>query len=321
TGLEYGLISDDSYQLFLSVSLLTMAATPFIIAIAPNLSDWIVRFPLPAKVKAGLYPVNIDQIKDEKHKLKDHLIVIGYGVNGRNVAKAARMAGIPYVIIEMNPDTVRAEKERSEPIFYGDASQQMTLEHANIQSCRVVVLAISDAAATRKITDLCKRYYPHVYVIARTRFLKEMQPLHELGADEVIPEEFETSVEIFTRVLKKYLVPNDKIDSFTAELRSHDYEMFRKLQKPLSVTDFKLHIPDIEICTFTIPNHSPFAGRTLAEIDLRNQHDVTALLVQRGEETYPQPKATMKLAVDDLITVFGKPEKVADLDSIIRNMN
>jgi CPA2 family monovalent cation:H+ antiporter-2 len=318
TGLKFGLIPDDSYQLFLSVSLLTMAATPFIIAAAPRLGDWIAHIPLPTRIREGLYPVEMDRVRDQKHHLKDHLIIIGYGLNGQNVAKAATMAGVPYVIIEMNPETVRAEREKSEPIFYGDASQRITLEHVNIESCRDIVIAISDAAATRKITDLCRRVYPHVYIIARTRFLKGLQPLHELGAHEVIPEEFETSVEIFTRVLKKYLIPNDRIEKFTAELRSNDYRMLRKLHQRVSISDLKLHIPDIEICTLTLPHDSPFAGKTLGELDLRNRYDVTALLVQRGEGTYPQPKSKFKLAAADRITVFGQPQKIADLDKIFK---
>jgi len=56
--------------------------------------------------------------------VRDHLIIVGFGINGRNVARAAKAAGIPYVITEMNPETVRNEKAAGEPIYYGDATQR-----------------------------------------------------------------------------------------------------------------------------------------------------------------------------------------------------
>ena len=61
-----------------------------------------------------------------------------------NIGRAATAAGIPHVIIEMNPESVRQEKARGKPIFYGDATQETVLHHAGIAEARVVVVAISD---------------------------------------------------------------------------------------------------------------------------------------------------------------------------------
>jgi len=100
SGIEYGLVTEDIYQMFLSFSILTMAATPLIMTIAPRLADVVVRLPLPGRLIAGFYPVSEIKVKAKK----DHLVIIGFGVNGRNVARAAGVAGIPYAIIEMNPE-------------------------------------------------------------------------------------------------------------------------------------------------------------------------------------------------------------------------
>ncbi|MEJ2053492.1 MAG: NAD-binding protein, partial [Calditrichaceae bacterium] len=130
----------------------------------------------------------------------DHLIIIGYGVNGKNLAHAARTQKIPYIILEMNPDTVREEKKKGEPIIFGDAAHKYVLEKACLNDARIVVIAINDPTATRSITESVRRMSQNVYILVRTRYLSEIGPLTELGADEVIPEEFETSVEIFSRV-------------------------------------------------------------------------------------------------------------------------
>lgn len=221
TGVEYGLLAGDIYQMFLAVSVLTMALTPLIITFAPGMADFVLRLPMPGKLRTGFSPVQEVKLPGKK----DHLVIIGFGFNGRNLARAAKIRRIPYCIIEMNPETVREEKAKGEPIYYGDATQEAVLGRADIKDARVAVVAISDPAATRRIVELVRKLSPGIYVIVRTRFLQEVKTLHGLGADEVIPEEFETSVEIFARVLEKYLVPRDEIEKYIDEIRSEDYDM------------------------------------------------------------------------------------------------
>lgn len=318
-GLQHGLLTQETYQVFLAVSLITMAATPLMIAIAPRIADSASNLPLPAWLKTGLAPGSLAALKTNNVQLHDHIIIVGFGINGRNVTRAARRSGIPYVILEMNPDTVREERMRSEPISYGDATEPAVLKHAGAQQARVLVVAISDAAATRKIAEIAKHLNPNLYVIARTRFLQEMAPLYELGADEVVPEEFETSVEIFTRVLRKYLVAQDEIDSFVREIRAEGYEMFRAPSlAQLSHSDLKLHIPEIEISTFRISEKSPLVGRSLQEVDLRKKYGITVLLIRRNSTIHSHPDAHTRLQSDDLITVLGKPEKIADAGALFK---
>jgi CPA2 family monovalent cation:H+ antiporter-2 len=95
------------------------------------------------------------------------------------------------LIVEINPGTVTAEQQKGEPIYYGDATQEEVLMHLDILDARVAVVAISDPAATRRIVELARRLNPDVYIIVRTRFLHEVESLYQLGANEVIPEEYE----------------------------------------------------------------------------------------------------------------------------------
>ena len=314
TGLEYGLLAQGNiYQLFLAVSVLTMVSTPFIISLSPRIVDVTMRLPLSRKLKSGLHPAQAinDLIK------KDHLIVIGFGINGRNVTRAAKTAGVPYVIIEMNPETVRVEKNKEEPIFYGDATHDAVLEHAGIHNARIVVITIADAAATRKVISLARRLNRNIHIIARTRFLQEMEPLYELGADEVIPEEFETSVEIFTRVLVKYLIPKDEIERFISEVRSGGYHMFRSLsQEASSCSDLKHCLPDIEINTLRIGEKSPIVGRTLAETEMRKKYGVTILAIRRDGKTISNPDVDIEFVAGDILFAIGTPDQLAKISNL-----
>ena len=105
------------------------------------------------------------------------------------------------------------------------------LEHAHIEKARGMVVAISDAAASRRVAALARQLNPSLHVIVRTRYILEVEPLYKLGVNEVIPEEFETSVEILSRVLRNYLVPQDEIERCIADVRSDGYDMLRSMSR------------------------------------------------------------------------------------------
>ncbi len=316
-GLEFGLlVPGKTYQLFLAVSVLTMIATPFIIQLSPRIADAALLLPLPKKLKSGVHPA----MKSGKIVRNDHLIVIGFGFNGRNVARSAKTVGVPYVIIEMNPETVRTERVNGEPIFYGDATHEAVFDHAGIHSARIVVITIADAAATRKITTLARRMNPKVYIIARTRFLQEMEPLYELGADEVIPEEFETSVEIFTRVMAKYLIPNDEIERFVQEVRADGYHMFRSLSRDAATcSDLRHYLPDVEITAFRIGEKSPLVGRSLAQTEMRKKYGVTVLAIRRNGDILSNPDVDIEFLPDDILFILGRPEQLTRVTELFDN--
>lgn len=307
-GLRYDLITEEMYPLFLAVSVLTMAATPFVIALAPTVADAMARLPMPARLSSGLDLEGWDAPSG----MKDHLVIIGFGVNGRNLARAAKAVGIPFVVVEINPETARVERGRGEPMIYGDATQEPVLRHAHVGEARTVVVAINDPAATRRITETVRRLAPGAHLIVRTRYLQEMKPLYELGANEVIPEEFETSVEIFARVMRHYLIPREEIERLIVELRSGGYEMFRNLAlDPATICDLNHYLHGIEISTLRVGESSPAAGSSLAEMELRKRHGVTVVAIRRGEEMLVDPEPETKMLPNDILVVLGAPERLA----------
>jgi CPA2 family monovalent cation:H+ antiporter-2 len=303
-GFDSGLIPLQTYQLFLDVTVITMGATSFIMALSPKVADGILRLPLPEKMKNGSYIRPPPSVEAKK----DHLIIVGYGVNGRNVARSARAEGIPYEIVEMDPEIVIFEGKKGEPICYGDAATESVLQHVGVRDAKVMVIAISDPASTRRITELTRRLNPDLYIIARTRYLDEMEPLQNLGANEVIPEEYETSVEIFSRVLERYQVPREKIEGYIAEVRADGYEMFRSLSKE-PYCDVNLDALSDEICTIRVYRDSRAAGRTLAELEFEN-YGITLLAVHRGMETLSNLSKDLRFEIDDVVVMLGPPDKI-----------
>lgn len=308
-GSEHGIFGDVINQGFLAVAVLTMALTPFIMALGPRLADLVLKLPLPSKLVSGMSPAPPNLAE----KLEDHLVIIGYGIIGRNVARAACLAGVPYIIIEMNPDTVRSERAKGEPIFYGDATYESVLHITHIEKARVVVVAINDPTATRRITSSVRRANPACHMIVRSRYLQEMAPLHKLGANEVIPEEYETAVEIFARVLTKYLISKDEIEKFVNEIRADEYEMFRSLSRPEpATTDTELHLHDIDISAFRVEEGSSLSNKTLAEINFRRLYGVTIVAIRRNWEVLSNPGADSRIYSNDVLFMLGAPEKITE---------
>ena len=324
-GRSYGLLDEGLYQAFLAVSIVTMAVTPFVMTFSHSLSRKLLNKTKNPILINGLYAKSMGLHStnmvagEEDEELHDHLIIVGYGFNGKTVSNAAKTAGIPYVIIETNPETVRHERKQGERIYYGDATHEAVLDSANIKSARVLVVGISDFIATRAIIDVAKRMNPKIYIIARTRFMSEIKTLNQLGADEVIPEEYETSVEIFSRLLKKYLVPEEDIYSFTKEIRANGYSMLRKhsLESKKDTFSLKDDLPGLDVTSFKIKEGSTIHGNTLKDMDLRNIHGATVLAIRRGEQIIENPTGDTQLLSGDMLIVLGKPEKLCHLRSFI----
>jgi CPA2 family monovalent cation:H+ antiporter-2 len=309
SGFATGILPFEMYQTFLVVALITMAATPFVIGIGQPVTDLLCAMPVLSRVAQGTCSFDDDR---SRRKHTDHLIIIGYGVTGKNLSRTARQAGISYSIIELNPDLVIEARAGGEPVVFGDATGEGVIAHANIVQARIVVVAINDPVATRKIVSLCRTLNPSLSIIVRTRYVSEVESLQALGADEVIAEEFETSVEIFTVVLNKFFIPRDRIESFITEVRANGYRMLRSRNSGLgTLPDLVRHFPQVTITTFTVEPGSPLAGATLGTINLRKQHNLLMLALRRGDEIVTGLGGETRIEAGDIAIIYAKPEDVA----------
>lgn len=315
SGMNYHLMSDLLYQGFLSASILTMMLTPFFMILAPRIAHRLNALPLPARLSKE----QIAECESIDEDLDQHLLIVGYGVNGRNIARAARAAGISYLILEINTDTVRTEKEAGQPIFFGDATQDVVLINAGIERAKMMVVAIHDAAATRRITATARRLNPELHILVRTRFVADVEDLEMLGANEVIPEEYETSVEIFSRVLTRYLVPRDQIEHYVEKVRKEDYEMFRNLKHPtVDIQSLnRMHLEGMDVCAILVDKGARAAGQAIETIGLRKKFGVTVLTIQRDGQMIPNPDAKERIEVNDHLIVLGP---VADIQYVTREL-
>ncbi len=309
-GRANGFLQGDIFQAFIASSILTILATPLLIQASPVLAERGARAFRWRKRTAG-------EEGPTARRLEGHVIIAGYGLNGKNLAHVLKEAGIGYVILELNPVTVKAAAAEGEPIVFGDVSSPTILREACVGKARGIVFAISDPAMTRRGVKAAKALNPGLFVIVRTRYASETDELIGLGAGDVIPEEFETSIEIFTRVLEKYHVPRNVIDAQVKVLRGECYGMLRGSCSAIRpVTE---RIADLlaagTASTFFVGKSSWPAGKTLGALDLRGRTGATVIAVVRGEESFSSPGADFGIGEQDTLVLVASHR---DMDRAFR---
>lgn len=297
-GLQYDLIEANFYNAFLAASIFTMVVTPIITLFSPKLTGRIKDIGKSTKA--------------EHTKLKNHVIVVGYGINGRNLTRVLKETGIPYLIIELNPLTVKKCKDAGEPIFFGDSTREEILRKAGIKDANVIVFAIADPQSTILGMKTAKRLNPNIYSIVRTRHVSGIDELKEHGADVVIPEEFETSLEIFKKVLTKYHIPLNVIQQQENLIRTEGYSLFWKQEDAVEhkLTNINRMLAEGLTETYYVDEKNSNVGRSLKEIDLRNNTDATIIAIVNEKETVTNPGAEVQLNPKDTLVLYGTHKSV-----------
>src|SRR6266516_784303 len=274
-----GLLPDLLYQQFLGVAVITMLVTPFLLQGGPALLDTLEKVLPLDRVLPGFRPRAFAPVQDP---VKDHVVIAGYGLNGRNLAAALRAIHAPYLIVELNAQTVRKARTEGEPAFYGDATREEILRALGIDRARMFVIAISDPSATRRMVRVAREINPKLHIIARTRYVIEIPELTRLGANVVIPEEFETSIEIFARVLAHYNVPREEIERLVSEIRASHYQALRPGARPrLTLTGTLSRMPQMQVERIVLGANAPTVALTIAETAPRSQTGAVTLAPQR----------------------------------------
>lgn len=348
TGISTGIITGDFYQIFLAVSIITMAMTPLIVDSAPGITHRIFKNTLFSAGKGTLFSAKNAISRKENSRLqaeeslksagettddnlKDHIIIVGFGVVGQHVAKACRSIGINYVIVELNPETIKSQREKGERIIYGDARHESVLEHSKIKTAKAIILTIPDTAAVKAVITTIRMKNPKVGIITRSRFISEIAELYRLGADEVIVDEREAAIQIFRRILANEQVPQQDLDQYVRQIRCELYDqyfekkvlpnincdpkpgLFGHFSSRLKAADEKLPKRRNSVEQIHVGRNSQVCEKNLGELMLRANYGVSVIAIRRGaaekDEIAPQKNTVLKEG--DTAVVIGDRASIA----------
>jgi CPA2 family monovalent cation:H+ antiporter-2 len=311
-GMQYDLLTDVEYGLFLSTAVLTMTATPFFL----RYSDAVGRLLDDSALRAWVERLGIgerfSQTEPEVEPKDDHVVIVGFGHNGQKLARSLRRFDIAYTIVDLNPTTVR-EYGDDEPIHYGDATRKTILEHLGIDRARTLIVTAADRRASHRIVDTARHLNPDLYIVARTRMNHDLEELYGAGADQVIVDESETALTLVGQTLEAYDLSPDKILRERDELRREGY-WHRDRQtlpdEPRARRTLKFLASSLQTEFVRVPRGGEAAGRTIGDLHIRQEAGATILAVVRDSERIDQPAADFQLREWDQILLVGRSEEI-----------
>jgi CPA2 family monovalent cation:H+ antiporter-2 len=295
-------------QVFVAGSIATLVATPFLVRVAPRVASFLDR-----RAERAPRPADGDAVEQPRN----HVILVGFGLAGQNLARVLKARGIDYIALDSNAASVAALRSRGEPILYGDATRPSILQRIGIADARLIVVAISDPIGTRQVVTLARTLAPDIPIYVRTRYVLEVDELESAGATKVVAEEFESTITLAGATLRHFGVPEESIARFATELRDEGYEFMRA---PEMILDPWLSDLLDEVATLWVDVPSSYrAGRSLSELDVRAHTGANIVAIERAGATTPGPDPSFEIQRGDRLLVLGSPEAIERLRALLRS--
>jgi len=313
-GLSPAGLGDAGGQTFIAATVLLMLLTPLQMQVAPRFGTFLSRMLTRWPTAVREY-----QATEETEHLEDHVVIVGYGPAGRRLVQVLQDRGIPFVVIEMNPAYVKEMHRQGVRAIYGDASRPYILGAVGVEEAKLCVVIINDPTVTPRIIHQTRYLNPTLQIIARTRYLADVEHLQQIGADIVVPEELETTVRIFTHVLGAYMIPPEEIERQVKMIRAQDYGIMRgSIQEAHLMVLQGLDEEGMHTRAVAVREEAPASDKTLEELALRRQHGITVLAVRRDGKTIASPAGDFQVRAGDRLVLVGTAENFAACAALFR---
>ena len=287
----------------LAAGILSMFFTPVLVRVAPHLTaGQRLLAPLERSIGVG----SIDEAAAvTPNGLSGHVVLVGYGVAGKLVARALEACGVHYVALELNAETVLEARKANQRVYYGDATNAEALGHAHIDKAKALLLLMNDPFGAERVVDTAKRIAPNIPILMRARYLGEKEMLLAMGATDVVAEEVEGGLEILARLLRWLDVPRNVIDDRIDEARSSTQTTERKITVPRRALSEHEALADLKIESVLVMETSAARNQSMAEIELRQRTGALIIAIRRGGVLVDSTDPNAPLVVGDIVYLAG----------------
>lgn len=305
--LELGILRPETFQGVLAVSVFSMVLTPLVGAGMRK----VVGEPEGLSTDS---PARRDAPVNEGR----YVLIIGYGMAGQNLTRVFRETSIPYCVLDFDAQPIEQARADGHPCVYGDATRRVVLEHVRTHEAAAVVVAVGDPATCRRVVALVHDLNPTAAIVVRTHYVAEIEELHTLGASEVVSEEFESSLELFARVLTRLDVPRNLITAQVDLVRSEHYALLREDKSLRHRMDsiYEIFLAATTI-THLVRDGSPVVGLSLGTVDLRGRSGVLLIALVRGGKAITNPGMDLVLAARDILVLLGNHGELAAARAVL----
>jgi CPA2 family monovalent cation:H+ antiporter-2 len=220
-GRDLGVLTDAAMNTVVVVAIASIVMNPVLYRAAARVERWAGRRPRARRLASVAAAAGGDA--HSAHDRAHRAVVVGYGPSGRTLTRLLTDNGIAPTVVELNMDTVRQLRDEGASVVYGDATQEATLEAADVANAGSLILSAGDMRGSEETIRIARQLNPSIRVLARTPHLRDGGPLRKAGADEVFSGEGEVALALTEAVLRELGATPEQIDRERA--RAHD-ELF-----------------------------------------------------------------------------------------------
>lgn len=215
-GYGAGVIQPYFYKLIVTVAVLAMLMTPLMMAKAPSLAQWFGRLYFFRRFSPK---ARERRLEVRARKLKDHVIICGFGPLGKALGKILSEHKIPFLVLDLNPETIDKMSREYDHVFFGDGASEDILYKSGIERARMLAITVPDFLNSVAIIEHARRINPDIVIITRSRYRSEVEQYYEAGANIVVSEELESGIEMGRYALKELGVDEAHVDDYLAKIR------------------------------------------------------------------------------------------------------
>jgi len=241
--------------------------------------------------------------------MSNHLVIIGKDSSALKLSLMAKFENLRHVSIIFDPAIAREKINNNELVVYGDAVNEPILKKAHVDTADIVVISIGSIVPCMAIIEKVRQLNKNVYILVRSPFIKNVEQLYKVGADQVLPEKLEIAIDLMNRILIKKLVPQKEVNRIITRIRNKNLGVFteRDVVKRPSILD---EFSNINIVAVNVDQGSYAEDRSIIEIELRKKTGVTLLAIKRGNDIIEHPVPETKLQFNDTAYLLGDPEQI-----------
>lgn len=298
---DYNILPDAALALMVPYAVGTMLLGAMLTPVSGPVARWAMRWMQPDRGKPH------DEDPRGTAELQGHVVIVGYGLAGQNLARVLTATRIPFCVVEMDRARATHAKAGGARVIYGDSARMPILRSAGLAHAKALVVAVGDPTTTRQVVAQSRAARKELYIVARTNYVTEIDTLKNCGADVVIPAEFEVSIEIFSQVLKEFRVPDNILRAQIASIRAGGYSVLRGVPY-----DREAHLKDLlEVFsstgteTYYVHAGTPADGATIASLGLRKATGTSIIAIMRAGKPEVNPMPDARIAAGDVLILVG----------------
>jgi CPA2 family monovalent cation:H+ antiporter-2 len=204
-GASLSLLPPEGRSLILAGALISIALNPMLFAgLGPFLRRLHQRSRLARALERSDDPLSQLPMETEEKYLSGHVVLVGHGRVGTRIALALVEAGIPFVVVEQNRERVEKLRSRGLPAVSGDSSDPAVLIQAHIARASMLVVAIPDSFAARRMIHTARTLNPRIETVVRTHDEEEASLMEREAVDRIFFGEHELALGMSRHVLERY---------------------------------------------------------------------------------------------------------------------